>query len=167
METKVKADPKYKDALFTFIFGNEKHKEFALSLYNAINHSDYANVEDLEIVTLGQVLLIKMKNDVAYLVQNEMYLYEQQATWNPNIPYRFLEYVTGEYQKYLAKRHYNKYSRRMFALPAPHFVVLYNGTEEQPEASELRLSDMYIDGKKGIWKSLCMCTTSMPDTTKR
>lgn len=99
METNVKADRKYKDALFTFIFGNEQHKEFALSLYNAINHSDYTNADDLEIITLGQVLLIKMKNDVAYLFQNEMNLIEQQSTWSPNIPYRFLEYGVGEYER--------------------------------------------------------------------
>ena len=149
MEEKVKADRKYKDALFTYIFGNEKHKEFALSLYNAMNRSDYTNADGLEIITLGRVVYIKMKNDVAYLVQSEMFLYEQQATWNPNIPYRFLECVVGEYQKYLSEHNYNRYSRRMFALPAPHFVVLYNGMEEQPEESELHLSDMFIDGKKG------------------
>ena len=29
----------YKDRLFTFLFGNEAHKDWTLSLYNAVNGS--------------------------------------------------------------------------------------------------------------------------------
>lgn len=146
MELSARSGSKYKDALFTFIF---EHKEFALSLYNALNHSHYTNVDDLQIVTLKQVLYIKVRNDVAFLFHNEIYLTEQQSTWNPNIPYRILEYVVGEYERYVDDHHYNRYSMTMFKLPAPHFIVFYNGLEETVAESTLRLSDMFIDEEEG------------------
>ena len=43
----------YKDTLFTDLFSD---KENALSLYNALNQTSYTNVEELEIVTLSDVL---------------------------------------------------------------------------------------------------------------
>ena len=45
--TKVKRT--YKDTLFRCLFDNRKN---LLSLYNAVNHTDYKNEEDLEINTL-------------------------------------------------------------------------------------------------------------------
>ena len=144
MDKSVNASPKYKDALF--ILGR---KEFALYLYNAISHSHYTDAEDLQIVTIKQYLYYKLKNDSAILFQSNMYLTEQQSTWNPNMPYRDLEYVVEEYQKYVADKGFSRYAYSMFHPPAPHFVVLYNGSEERPEKETLRLSDMYMDGEKG------------------
>ncbi|MCR4932760.1 MAG: hypothetical protein K6A29_01035 [Lachnospiraceae bacterium] len=43
----VNANKKYKDTLFRKLFGEDK--KAALSLYNAINGSDYTNVDDLEL----------------------------------------------------------------------------------------------------------------------
>ena len=75
-------NPHHKDRLFCTIFGTEKYKKYALSLYNAVNGSDYNNLSDLEIITLENAVYIKMKNDVAYLISGDMALYEgaiQQA----------------------------------------------------------------------------------------
>lgn len=146
MEKPLKASPKYKDVLFKYIFGQKK---YALYLYNALNHSHYTDADDLEIVTLKQGMYFRKRNDVAFLFHNEMFLTEQQSTRNPNMPYRFLEYVVEEYQKYVVKYAYNRYTRTMFRLPAPHFIVLYNVTGKQEEETTLHLSDMYIDGKEG------------------
>lgn len=33
----------YRDRLFNFIFGNEEHPEWTLSLYNAVNHTSYTD----------------------------------------------------------------------------------------------------------------------------
>lgn len=43
----------YKDLLFRFIFRDKKD---LLSLYNAVNHSFYENLDELEINTLDDVL---------------------------------------------------------------------------------------------------------------
>ena len=32
---------RYKDRLFTFLFGSEENKAWTLSLYNAVNNSDF------------------------------------------------------------------------------------------------------------------------------
>ena len=38
-----RAQAQYKDRLFSFIFGSEEHKDWTLSLYNAVNGSSYDN----------------------------------------------------------------------------------------------------------------------------
>ena len=76
---------KHKDTLFRKIFGTEEHKNYLLSLYNAVNHSEYSNIDDLQLITLDDVLFVSMKNDVAFLFECEMNLYEHQSTLNPNM----------------------------------------------------------------------------------
>ena len=49
---------KYKDTLFRLLFSERKH---LLSLYNAVNETNYTNEEDLEINTLENVIYLKMK----------------------------------------------------------------------------------------------------------
>ena len=48
---------KYKDSLFRFIFNS---KEAALSLYNAINDSDYQETDAMEFYTMNDFLYIGM-----------------------------------------------------------------------------------------------------------
>ena len=93
---KEKSNNKYKDALFRIIFGD--CKENALSLYNAINGTDYTNPDDIEITTLKDALYIGIKNDVSFLFNNDMNLYEHQSTYCPNMPLRGLGYFTDLYQ---------------------------------------------------------------------
>ena len=52
---------KYKDSLFRFIFNS---KEAALSLYNAINDSDYHETDAMEFYTMNDFLYMGMKNDL-------------------------------------------------------------------------------------------------------
>ena len=69
----------YKNGLFLMIFGN---KPALLSLYNAIRGSNYTNPDDLIINTVEGVLYLGMKNDVSFIINNELNLYEAQASWN-------------------------------------------------------------------------------------
>ncbi|MDE7210812.1 MAG: hypothetical protein K2O03_05125, partial [Lachnospiraceae bacterium] len=107
----------YKDRLFCFLFGNEKYKKNALSLYNALNGVDYNDEEELEIVTLKDVIYIRMRNDVAVLLSGNMELWEHQSTVNPNMPIRGLMYFARLYEKYIATGHYNLYRNSRIALP--------------------------------------------------
>lgn len=75
-----------KDRLFKFIFGNEKNKEWTLSLYNAINGSSYTNPEEIEFTTIDDVLYMGMKNDISFLITDILNIYEHQVTFNPNMP---------------------------------------------------------------------------------
>ena len=52
----------YRDRLFKFIFGNPNHKDWTLSLYNAVNGSNYTDKNDIEINTIDDAVYMKMKN---------------------------------------------------------------------------------------------------------
>ncbi|MBU5471407.1 hypothetical protein KQI85_13705, partial [Falcatimonas sp. MSJ-15] len=70
----------YKDRLFRLRFGSEEYKEDMLSLYNALNGTDYSNTEDIRITTLDDVIYMKMKNDISILLDSNMVLWEQQSS---------------------------------------------------------------------------------------
>ena len=82
----------YKDRLFSFIFGQEENKKWTLELYNAVNGSHYENPDEIQITTIREVLYLGMHNDVSFMISDEMNLYEQQSTYNPNMPVRQLQY---------------------------------------------------------------------------
>ena len=132
---------RFKDTLFRKIF---KEKEALLSLYNAVNRSDYTNPEDIIINTLEDVIYIGMKNDVSFLFSGVMNLYEHQSTVNLNMPLRGLFYFSKIYQNYVKDDKRFLYGRKRIPLPLPCYVVFYNGIEKEPECRELRLSDAFI-----------------------
>lgn len=76
-----------KSRLFCFIFGSEENRNHLLSLYNAVNNTNYTNVEDVKITTLEDIIYIHMKNDVSFIFDSNMNLYEHQSTFNPNMPF--------------------------------------------------------------------------------
>lgn len=133
----------YKDTVFRRLFSD---KEKLLSLYNAVNGTDYDRPEELTIVTLENAIYMTVKNDLAFLVDFHLHLYEHQASVNPNMPLRFLQYVAKEYEKLIAQD--TLYGRRLIKLPAPMFVVFYNGTAEQPEEQTLYLSEAFYESKE-------------------
>ena len=130
----------YKDRLWRMIFNN---KEDLLQLYNAINHTDYQNPDDLEVNTLEDVLYLSMKNDVSFLVGGTMNLYEHQSTFNPNMPLRGVFYFSRVYEGYVADNNLMIYHEKRVRLPKPKYIVFYNGTKKQPDSMELRLSDCF------------------------
>ena len=91
----------YKDTIFRMLFSDRKN---LLSLYNAVNQSNYNNPDDLEIVTLENAIYMGMKNDLAFIMDTNLYLYEHQSTYNPNMPLRDLFYICSEYQKLVDKK---------------------------------------------------------------
>lgn len=131
----------HKDRLFRFIFGESR--ENALSLYNALNGSDYTNAEDLEYTTIGDAIYMGMKNDLSFLFQMEMSVYEHQSTLNPNMPLRGLLYLSRLMEAYARKQQISVYDTELLRLPTPHYVVFYNGKAEAPDTWELRLSDAF------------------------
>ena len=148
----------YKDRLFKFIFGNPQHKEWTLSLYNAINGSNYTNTDDLEFTTIENAVYMSMKNDVSFLVNDTMNLYEQQSTFNPNMPVRFLIYSGMIYSKHIDKsKKYHIYSTRLQKLPIPRCICFYNGKTEKDDRTILRLSDAFsVQGKADIEVTVTM-----------
>lgn len=140
-----KAKRNYKDTLFRFIFKGEddRSKRWLLSLYNALNDSNYTDINDLQITTIKNALFITMKDDLSFLIDSEMNLYEHQSTVNPNMPLRGLMYFAKLYQSHIAERKQMLYGSTIIKIPTPNFVVFYNGETEQEDMIKYRLSDAF------------------------
>ena len=138
MNNTPKANQKYKDTVFRMLFSDKKN---LLSLYNAINRTEYDDPEKLQTVTLENAIYMGMKNDLAFIIDMNLFLYEHQSTYNPNIPLRDLFYISAEYQKLVDRK--SLYASSLQKIPAPYFIVFYNGTEKQEEYWENSLSDAY------------------------
>ena len=132
------ANRKYKDTVFRRLFSDRKN---LLSLYNAINGTAYENPDDLEIVTLENAIYMGMKNDLAFIIDTNLFLYEHQSTYNPNMPLRDLFYISSEYQKLV--EHKSLYSSTQQKVPAPNFIVFYNGTVKKEDCWTNYLSEAY------------------------
>ena len=130
----------YKDRLFRMVFSR---KEDLLSLYNAVNGTDYSDPDELEVTTLENALYLSMKNDMAFLLNIVLNLYEHQSTFNPNMPTRALLYFAKVYEKFIAKHEINIYSSTPKKLPFPQHIVFYNGTRDEPDRQILKLSDLF------------------------
>jgi len=137
----IKVQREYKDRLFRFIF---KEKKDLLTLYNAINGTNYQDEEALEITTLEDVVYMGMKNDTSFIINSVMNLYEHQSTMNPNMPLRGLFYFSKLYAAYIAANELNQYGEQLIEIPAPRYIVFYNGAQEQKDLVEFRLSDAFI-----------------------
>ena len=137
-ELSAKENRNYKDTLFRMIF---REPNELLSLYNALNDTNYENPADLKIVTLENAIYMNMKNDLACVVDCHLNLYEHQSTINPNMPLRDLLYVAREYEKLFADT--TLYSAKQVKIPTPAFVVFYNGSVNQPDRLEIKLSDAF------------------------
>ena len=132
------ANRKYKDTVFRRLFSDRKN---LLSLYNAISGTAYENPDDLEIVTLENAIYMGMKNDLAFIIDTNLFLYEHQSTYNPNMPLRDLFYISSEYQKLVD--HKSLYSSTQQKVPAPNFIVFYNGTVKKEDCWTNYLSEAY------------------------
>lgn len=138
---------KYKDSLFRRVFGAEdtRSARWRLELYNALSGRNHTNPDDLEITTLENVIYIKIKNDVSFLVDSQMNLWEHQSTQNPNMPLRGLFYFAVLYHRHLVNIDEALFTTKLVKIPAPQYVVFYNGNDDADDISKLRLSDAFLD----------------------
>ncbi|MBQ2591926.1 MAG: PD-(D/E)XK nuclease family transposase, partial [Candidatus Riflebacteria bacterium] len=148
---KYKANDRYKDNLFRFIFGREENKQNLLDLYNALNNSNHMNKDELEINTLDNVIYMRMKNDVSFVLDNQMVLLEHQSKYNPNMPLRGFLYFAKLYETRIASEMNPKniYYPKLVKIPTPQYIVLYNGTDRKiGDSLILKLSDAFEDNNK-------------------
>ena len=138
-EKKDNVTSKFKDNVFCMLYRDKRN---LLELYNALNNSAYTNVDDLQVTTLNGGSYMKYKNDASFLLCMSLYMFEQQSSKNPNMPLRFLHYVSDVFRELFSNSMLHR--RSMIKIPVPHFVTFYNGLEKWIEdEDEIRLSDMY------------------------
>ena len=140
------------DSLFIAVFGkdSERSKRWRLELYNALNNTNYKDPNALKLNTLENVLFIKMHNDVSFLIDSQITLYEHQRTTNQNMPLRGFFYFAQLYHKYLIDAEEQLTTSKMIKIPNPNYIVFYNGDTNRDEDYEMRLSDAFmIEDKSG------------------
>ncbi len=135
----------YKDQLFKAIFGRntEESKRWRLDLYNALNNTSYTDPDALELNTIENVIYITMHNDVSFLIEDQMVLFEQQSNLNHNMPLRGFLYFAQLYQGYLVETDQDVNRCKKIEIPAPQFIVFYNGSTNTDDEFEMRLSDSF------------------------
>ena len=145
--TNVRRD--YKARLFEMIF---REKEELLGLYNAVNGTHYSDPEKLEINTLENAIYLSMHNDISFIIDSRLSLYEHQSTYSPNLPLRYLFYVSDLYSK--MTKDSNLYGSRQITIPSPRFLIFYNGKEERSEREVLELAEAFEIQEEEPWLNL-------------
>ena len=131
-EKKDNVTSKFKDNVFCMLYRDKKN---LLELYNALNNSAYTNVDDLQVTTLNGGSYMKYKNDASFLLCMSLYMFEQQSSKNPNMPLRFLHYVSDVFRELFSNSMLHR--RSMIKIPVPHFVTFYNGLEKWIEDEDI------------------------------
>lgn len=135
------ANRSYKSRIFAMLYSDRQN---LLELYNALNGTNYDNPDILTINTLENAIYLTIQNDVSFIVDSSrLSLYEHQSTYNPNIPLRFLFYVSDLYSGITKDK--NLYGTKIVRIPPPNFFVFYNGTTKQPDRKILKLSEAYLE----------------------
>ena len=142
----LKLNRKFKDTLFRKVFNNKRD---LLSLYNALNNTEHTDESLITINTIEDAIYIGYKNDISFIINSELNLYEHQSSVNPNMPVRGLIYFAELYKGYIEQNNLLIYNERLVKLPFPRYVVFYNGTEGEPEEQELRLLDSFVQVPEG------------------
>ena len=132
------ANRMYKSRIFAMLFSDRNE---LLKLYNAINGTSYDDPDLLQVNTLETAVYMSMQNDVSFIIDMRLNLYEHQSTYSPNLPVRYLLYVADVYSDYT--KDMNLYGTKAVKLPTPRFVIFYNGQAEQPDRKELKLSELF------------------------
>ena len=132
------ANRTYKSRIFAMLFSDRNE---LLKLYNAINGTSYDDPDLLQINILENAVYMSMQNDVSFIIELGLNLYEHQSTHSPNLPVRYLLYVADVYSDYT--KDMNLYGTKAVKLPTPKFVIFYNGQAEQPDRKELKLSELF------------------------
>ena len=140
-----KINRNHKDSVFVDLFANDIYaKENFISLYNALHKTNLdPKTTEVKPVMLENVLYMSYYNDISMLVDGKIIvLIEHQSTVNQNMPFRFLEYISRIYEKITSEE--DRFGKKLIKLPIPEFYVFYNGVENYPSESELKLSDAFI-----------------------
>ena len=135
-----------KDTVFTHLFSEP---EYRLQLAQAL-HPEMKGLtpEDITLLTLTNMLLDKLYNDLGLLVGNKLLiLVEAQATWSVNILIRLLLYLAEMYKRLVKEKKWDLYGTKALPLPEPEFYVIYTG-ERKRRPKEIKFSTAFFGGRK-------------------
>lgn len=145
MTEKIKVKRNTKDSVFADLFQDKKN---LLKLYQALHLEDKEITEDeLDIVTLDNVLTENLYNDLGLTVRGDkmLILTEAQATWTVNVIIRMLQYISQSYREYFDRTEQSLYKSKPVRMPRPELYIIYVG-ERGNRPDVVSLSKEFFDG---------------------
>lgn len=138
-------DRQYKSTMFALLYEDRNN---LMDLYNGLYEEKCTEPEDIIVNTLKDEdgvqsgIFMKFRNDLSFIFDSHLHLYEHQSSVSDNIPLRMLFYVTMLIKKLVTTK--DLYKAKGINIPSPRFVVFYNGTTDMPVKTELLLSELYM-----------------------
>ena len=135
-----------KDSVFTDLF---KDKKYTLMLYKALHNEDNDVTEDdIKPITLENVLMENMYNDLGFSVKNKIFiLTEAQSTWSVNIIIRMLMYLAETYHNYYMETNQTLYTSKKVDFPKPELYMIYTG-ERGNKKDFISLTEEFLGGEE-------------------
>lgn len=124
----------YQNDVFSMLLEDPNN---ALTLYNAINGTDYRDADMVEMCRLDGGVSLSVCNDATFILDMRLSLYEYQSLICPNKPIRSFVYLAN-ISEGMIKNHII-YAGMPAETTIPRFAIFYNGDEEQPEQYELAI----------------------------
>ena len=133
-----------KNSVFLNLFS---HKEYQLQLYKELFPQDTTITEDdLELVTLNNVLAINPYNDLGLLARGKLIvLAEAQSTKSVNIIFRLADYYYDSAMSHLILKDVDLYSSVKVDIPDVEAFVIYTGNKKV-EKDVLSLNQEFFGG---------------------
>ena len=148
MSSKNKPNYTLKDSLFIDLFSD---KERLLQLYKSlVDDQDDIKEEDIEILTIQNIILRGIYNDLGFKVKDEIIiLMEAQTTYTTNIVLRILFYLSETLKNYIIDSSENKnlnelYNTKVRKIPKIKLFVVYTG-DKLMQDHDLYLSDVMVE----------------------
>lgn len=133
-----------KDSVFRDLF---ERRKYLMELYQVLHPEDKdISQADLEIVTIKNILLDQMYNDLGFKVRGRLLiLAEAQSSWSVNILVRGLMYLVQTWQEYIQETGQSVYRSRKLDIPEPELYVIYTG-ERQNMPEYISLGEEFFNG---------------------
>ena len=148
MTSKNKPNYTLKDSLFIDLFSDKMR---LIQLYKSlIDDQRKINPEDIEILTIQNIILRGIYNDLGFRVKDEIIiLMEAQTTYTTNIVLRILFYLSETLKNYIIDSSENKnlnelYNTKPRIIPKIKLFVVYTG-DKMMQDHDLHLKDVMVE----------------------
>ena len=148
MTSKNKPNYTLKDSLFIDLFSDKMR---LIQLYKSlIDDQRQINPEDIEILTIQNIILRGIYNDLGFRVKDEIIiLMEAQTTYTTNIVLRILFYLSETLKNYIIDSSENKnlnelYNTKPRIIPKIKLFIVYTGDKIMQD-HDLHLKDVMVE----------------------
>jgi len=128
----------FKDSFFKKVFEGEQRIIELASFFTG------TEVKSADIITVNPVLFGNKENDLSFIIDKSYYyILECQSTYNPNMPFRVLQYMITAWNNYVDEK--VLYGKAKASLKVPKLYTLFTGCCKNPPnivVSEQKLSSL-------------------------